>query len=370
MKIFFLQPAYAHYRNKFFELLSNHYNIIYFFERSKRTYPGQTNMPNISHCFLDLQFKFSSIGILYYLLKEKPEIVITSVSSSFRSLISQLYTQIFNKRLILWVEEWTTISTNSSGQNATSKIKIKIRSIVSEMVIKYSSAIVTSGTASYNYIRSKGVDKNKIFISIQSTPDLGKHIGLKESINNSSKYVFLYIGRIIELKGLDILLKAYHQLRRKRNDISLFIAGDGPFKEYCMQLSRKLDIDDVTFYGSISHDRVSDIYKQGDVFVLPSYFFKNNYEGWGLVINEAMSMGLPIITTNAVGASFDLVVNGANGYIVKENSVDDLYRAMEKILEMNLIEMGKCSRVFFENNNDYNKMTAGFIRAIKYVINI
>ena len=119
----------------------------------------------------------------------------------------------------------------------------------------------------------------------------------------------MYMSRIIPRKGLDVLIKAFSLLRRKRSDVSLLIGGDGPFRQYCEKLLKSMKIPDVSFAGSITPQSVIDIYQQADVFVLPSYLKGNQYEAWGLVINEAMSMSLPIITTTAVGAAYDLVVD-------------------------------------------------------------
>jgi len=87
-----------------------------------------------------------------------------------------------------------------------------------------------------------------------------------------------------------------------------------------------------------------------------------------LVINEAMSMHLPIITTNAVGAAYDLVINGYNGFVVQQNDVIAMYKAMKKILELDLSELGNNSRKLFEEKNNFKEMANGFSQAINYVI--
>jgi glycosyltransferase involved in cell wall biosynthesis len=91
----------------------------------------------------------------------------------------------------------------------------------------------------------------------------------------------------------------------------------------------------------------------------------NRYENWGLVINEAMSMSLPIITTTAVGAAYDLVVDGHNGFIVKDNHIVDLYKAMERILRLDLVQMGINSRTLFDQKNDFSQMANAFTSAIE-----
>jgi len=183
-----------------------------------------------------------------------------------------------------------------------------------------------------------------------------------------SKYTFLYLSRIIPLKGLDILIKAFSLLRRKRTDVCLLIGGDGPFRHYCEELARSLQIPDISFLGPVNPHSVVDLYEKANVFVLPSYFWQNRYESWGLVINEAISMSLPVITTKAVGAAYDLVIDGYNGFIVRDNDVTDLYEAMERIIDMDLVQMGLNSRCLFEEKNDFAKMANGFTSAIEHAI--
>ena len=116
-------------------------------------------------------------------------------------------------------------------------------------------------------------------------------------------------------------------------------------------LATSLKIPDVLFAGPTNPNYVADLYRQADVFVLPSYYFMEmKYEAWGLVINEAISMGLPIITTTAVGAAFDLVIDGHNGFVVRDNDIIELNKAMEKIISLDLSEMGMNSRAIFEKN--------------------
>ena len=160
------------------------------------------------------------------------------------------------------------------------------------------------------------------------------------------------------------------------DDAFLLIGGDGDFKRECEQLSEELKIKNMLFLGEISQNEVGVYYKTCDVFVLPSVFLRNptgtySYEAWGLVINEAMSFGLPIITTNAVGAAFDLVKDGYNGFIVKNNNAEDLYKALIKILSNHDMakKMGERSRGIFEEFNDYDKMFNGIDDALKYALN-
>jgi glycosyltransferase involved in cell wall biosynthesis len=149
---------------------------------------------------------------------------------------------------------------------------------------------------------------------------------------------------------------------------SLLIAGDGSFKNYCVNLSKQLNLQNVYFVGKVQFENAFDYYTVSDIFVLPSCL-RGQPEAWGLTINEAMSLNLPIITTDAVGAFKDLVINGFNGYVVRNCYSFQLYKALKELLndkDKNK-SMGKNSRKIFDIFNSYEKMFKGFRNAIDLV---
>jgi len=364
-KVLFLQPSYAHYREDLFALLSERHTIHFLFEKSKSPYPGDKKPLNISCDYIDKKFRNNLFGLVYYLFKYDVDIIVSSVSFSKRTIISFLYAAIFRKKFILWILHWKKAAYKGYG---IKKIIKYFRYSIARQIIYRSHAIIAGGTASRNYAVNLGIDDKKIFTAFQCSNDVSKQNGnFPKGHCVKKKYTFLFLGRILSWKGLDILIKAFHLLRQRRGDVLLLIAGDGPSKEYCFNLTQSLKVLDVEFIGSIIPNKTKNIYKRADVFVLPSYELDGYHEDWGLVVNEAMSMKLPVITTTAVGASFDMVNDGYNGFVVRENSVDELYHAMNNILNCDLIQMGNYSRKIFEEKNNYIKMANGFSDAIDYV---
>ena len=312
-KILFLQPAHSHYREDLFSVLSQRLSIHFLFERSEDNYPGKKVPYGIGYTFIDKRFKYSFIGLIYYLFKYDFDLIISSVSNANRTIISFIYAAIFRKKFILWMLEWKKpIYSGHVIRRAFKAFKYWI----ARQIITKSHALVVGGTAARKYAQTLDVKDKNIFTALQCSKDINdQRQNFPKSKSIIDKYTFLFISRIISLKGLDVLIKAFHLLRQKRNDVFLLIAGDGPSKVYCFNLAESLRIPDVEFVGSISHDRTKEIYEKADIFVLPSYELDAYYEAWGLVVNEAMSMRLPVISTTGVGASFDMINDGYNGNI-------------------------------------------------------
>lgn len=128
---------------------------------------------------------------------------------------------------------------------------------------------------------------------------------------------YLYVGRLIETKGLDVLLEAFRQVEGGE----LWVAGDGPLRG--MVDSAAAQDPRIRVVGYVEGDALADVYRQADVFVLPSL-----YEAWGLVVHEALAYGLPVIASDQVGAADDLIDPGTNGYVVRAGSPQPLAEAM------------------------------------------
>lgn len=134
--------------------------------------------------------------------------------------------------------------------------------------------------------------------------------------------VFLSVGALCERKGIDILLKAFARLKAK--DWCLVLCGLDKFEGRYQALSEKLDIKDcILFLGVYPSDRIAEVYTAADVFILPSRF-----DGWGAVLNEAASLGMPLIATDMCGAAWHVIEDGKNGFRVKVGSVCDLAEKM------------------------------------------
>ena len=337
--IFFLQPGYAHYRERLFSILSKKHNIEFVFDRSCNAYPGDVVPSDFPLTYLDKKYGNAYIGLLFCLLKNRPNIVISSNWDSYRSIVSYIYAILFKKRFILWIEQWKR---PSKSNNLIKRFRRFLIHLISIILVRNCDALIATGTASKQYALHLGKDPSGLFTSIQCANDLSAERSMKSSSSKSleGKITFLYLSRIIPYKGLDILIRAFSMLRSKRNNIQLVIAGDGSFRQYCEDLSSSLGTPDIIFLGPVNPRLAGKTYERADVFVLPSYFRDNQYEAWGLVVNEAMSMSLPVISTDAVGAAYDLIIEGHNGFIVKNNNVIDLCEAMERIIELDVSQMG------------------------------
>ena len=144
----------------------------------------------------------------------------------------------------------------------------------------------------------------------------------------------LFAGRLIERKGVHILLESFAKVNKSFVNTELVIAGDGPLKEKLIEITKKLGIEDKVFFkGHLTSDELEKEYSEADIFVLPSiHDTRGDTETLGVVLIEAMEYGIPVIASD-VGGIPDIVKDGYNGILVPEKDVDALANAIIRLIE-------------------------------------
>lgn len=172
------------------------------------------------------------------------------------------------------------------------------------------------------------VDTYRIQEKVQSfregseAQDLRKKLGIQPD-----EVVILFVGRLTAVKGCDVLLEAFAMLPQcNAAKAHLLFVGDGEQRNDLQDLMDSLRVDHVYFAGYQRGDDLLSYYAIADFLVLPSW-----YEPWGLVINEGMAAGLPVVCTSTVGCVEDLVIHEKNGLVVPPRDVDALWEAIRRL---------------------------------------
>lgn len=176
----------------------------------------------------------------------------------------------------------------------------------------------------------------------------------------------LFIGRLIEAKGPEYLIKAFARLSEVKN-VGLLIVGEGPDRNRLEALCRELKLSNVAFIWRVRERiNIAPYYLLSDLLVLPSITLKT-HEEWGLVVNEAMSAAKPVVVSSSVGCAFELVKDGVNGYIVPEKNVEALYEAIKKLLTNDVLrtQMGKESERTIANGFTYTHAIKSFKKLLQ-----
>ncbi len=149
----------------------------------------------------------------------------------------------------------------------------------------------------------------------------------------SSKRI-LFVGRLIEVKGLDDLLQAFQKVRKQHPDATLRIVGDGPLRPFLEALAAELGIQEaVTFTGYLTGEALTREYLEASVFVLPSKVDRiGQTETLGVVNIEALSYGIPVVASR-IGGIPDVIQDGQTGLLFTPGNVEELAKKIARILE-------------------------------------
>jgi glycosyltransferase involved in cell wall biosynthesis len=144
----------------------------------------------------------------------------------------------------------------------------------------------------------------------------------------------LFVGRLVQKKGLRYLLEAMPIIRRTHPEAKLTIAGDGPDRSELNRLADVLGLHDgVEFLGSVSNQNLAEVYQGADVVIFPSVVdCSGDQEGFGLVLVEALGCGCAVVATD-LPAMRDIVENGRTGLVVGQRSPEQIAKAVVRLIE-------------------------------------
>lgn len=312
---------------------------------------------------------------LLWTMRKRYDVILASGLASFSTHSAFLFAMMFKKRFIIWSEDWMW----------SKRLLARMVLPYVRFLVRHAHAHVVAGTKARQFLLSLGVSSGTIFVA-PTAASLPKDIessdteATRQQYGLRGKLVFVYVGRVVAYKGLDLLIRAFGQVVAQFPNAALLIAGDGPFAPQCKQLLKELHLPNVVWPHETTKDTTASLepvtrssalrfMRAGDVFVLPGRFRWHDAvpsESWGLTMNEASALSKPLLASSSVAAAFDLIKEGVNGFRVHENDSAALAAAMRFFLEHPeaVTAFGKASHSLVTTRCSYEKMCEGFVRAI------
>ena len=301
------------------------------------------------------------LGVIKVIEAFKPDVVNLTGYYDLASWIILFYCKIKGIETILSNE-------STAGDHSRNKIKEFVKSLI----IRRFDGFFNFGTLSKNYLLSLGGKPEQMLVNrncvdnsaLQKVYDksIVDRKLVQQKLGLASKN-FIFVGRLIEFKNLFRFLEAFEFAQHKTHqDWGIIILGDGTLKSDLQDFVAKKSIQKISFQSGVSWQQVPEYLALSDVLVLPSYS-----EPWGLVVNEAMACGLPVLVSEKCGCAIDLVRNGENGYTFQPKNLSEF---SEKLLlfmetkEEDLKKMGIISEKIIEEYSPENvgrEMYEGFV---------
>jgi glycosyltransferase involved in cell wall biosynthesis len=198
--------------------------------------------------------------------------------------------------------------------------RVAWRELLKKQLVSLFDAAVVAGSPQRRYLVDLGFPAARIRDGLDVVDNEFFRRVTEPAFGDAKSRYFLSCGRLIPLKNFDALLRGYVRYRSESPEPwRLIIAGDGPERERLTNLASELGGDGIEFVGHQSYEDLRKYYHGAGAFVLPTI-----NERWGLVVNEAMASGLPVIVSERAGCAQDLVQHGENGFLVDPTDSNDL----------------------------------------------
>ncbi|HEY9278154.1 MAG TPA: glycosyltransferase family 4 protein [Methylotenera sp.] len=278
------------------------------------------------HQFLSKKNKVEGInwGIVSVLLRNRFDVILVHGYNNVTNLIAIIVARLIGTKVLMRGD------TRVQPQHQHANLKAQLKRII----FKLCNGFVTIGTLNKNYFLQHGVPLDRLFfapfcvsneqfnVSAKRRVEFRQEIRVKLDLSSDSLIV-LFVSKLISRKRADELIKAFATLEEEFPNACLVIAGSGEDEGKLRSLAESLGVLQIRFLGFQNQTKLPAIYAASDIFVLPA-----DSEPWGLVVNEVMAAGVPVIVSSEVGAAADLVEGKGTGIVYQCGDVVALCRAL------------------------------------------
>ncbi len=267
-------------------------------------------------------------GVFSALNEYRPELILCGGYSYVASWASLWWAQRRKVPFLLWSE--------SNGQDQ--RRQLPAVEFLKRQFLRRCSGFVVPGRAAFDYLKEQQVTEQPIFIAPNAVDNKvfanasklarARATVHREELGLPQRY-YLFVGRLVPEKGVFELVNAYAKLDvQLREQIGLVVAGDGAARHQLEQMAAGVSPGNIVFAGFVHREELGVYYGLAEALVLPTYT-----DTWGMVVNEAMACGLPVIVSRLAGCTTELIRDGWNGFLIAPKDVDGLGSAMKQVGE-------------------------------------
>lgn len=277
-----------------------------------------------------IHIPYNTISLLK---KQNPDVVISS-ELGMRSLLASIYCRLTDKPLILWL----TLSEHTETNKGFT------RKILRKFLLNTASALLGNGKSCERYVRSLGCTKPMFFVPYTSDFTVLKS---KKTFSESKKVLFT--GQLIQRKGIAEMIQALNVWSTENPDkhIELTLAGDGPEMDH-FKVLKTANIR-LKLLGNIPYSELKKRYEQADYYLFPTLA-----DEWGVVVNEALSSGVPVIGSIYSQAVEELIQEGVNGWLFKPDKTRSFVGALDKAFSSSEEKLEEMSQNCTRSIEDYS----------------
>lgn len=267
-------------------------------------------------------------GVRRALAAAAPNVILCGGYNYVASWQSLLWARARHIPFFLWSE--SNVQDQRRGQALVEFLKSKF--------LRKCSGFVVPGRSALEYLRIHKVDEDSVFVAPNAVDNnffaAAAAAARQDAVTWRRELVlperyFLFVGRLVREKGVFELLSAYAKLDESlRRQVGLVFAGDGAARAQLESQAASVVPGMIRFAGFAQREQLAIYYALAEMVILPTYT-----DTWGLVVNEAMACGLPVIVSQIAGCAADLVKENWNGLLIAPRDVAALTSAMRSLAD-------------------------------------
>ena len=255
----------------------------------------------------------------------KPDLIISGELSA-RSLQAMAYAKLTITPIVIWATLSDRLEQNRGA----------LKKAARGWLLLNAQRVIVNGESGARYVKRFGVADDKI-IRMPYTTNMSALLSLSIERAERSQRELLYVGAISPRKGVQLLIAALNSWAAAHPDIALrlTLVGNGPLRAQLQQQSSEPNLQ-LRWIDHVEYDKLPTIYENQDMFVFPTLG-----DEWGLVVNEALAAGLPVLGSAYSQAVEELIVDGSNGWVFAPTSARDIESALDRALGVTPTELSR-----------------------------
>lgn len=361
-RIAFINYFCPHYRLRLFEEVARRMDADFYFFADERERYWNRKLPLVRDgAFRRVELRRVRVlgqalmpGIVSALRRERYDAVVKCLNGRLMLPLTYFTCRLRGLPIVIWTGMWYHPQTPFH----------RLTRPLTEALYRHADAVVTYGEHVKRFVcEVDGVDPDKVFVAGQAV-EASRFRDVEPAADGDANVLF--IGQFEERKGIADLLDAFRAVEAP--EASLSLVGNGTQEEEIR--ARMREDARVEIVGYVPQDELPGRLARARCLVLPSITTALDREPWGLVVNEAMHAGIPVVATDAVGAAAGgLVVDGRNGCVVPERDPAALAAAIRRLVEDRelALALGRQAREDAERF-DYDRMASAFADAVEHAI--
>ncbi|MGQ0813461.1 MAG: glycosyltransferase family 4 protein [Gemmatimonadota bacterium] len=265
------------------------------------------------------------------LRKWRPDVILSGEFGA-RSLLAMAYARATRTPIALWA----MLSEHTENGRGS------VRNLARRWLVRNAGTIIVNGASGARYFQRFGVNDDRL-LRVHQSLDMNAFLALPLERPAHDEFYLLHVGSLSERKGVRLLLEALTQwtAANPTRRVRLTLVGDGPLAE---ELKESPGPPGPHFVGSVPYGELPQWYGRADALMFPSLG-----DEWGLVVNEALAAGVPVMGSAFAQAVDELIEDGVNGWVFRPDDVAAVTKALDRVLKTHRNELTRMQRAARES---------------------